>query len=142
MNESLAIVVADFNAEITLSMIDYAKREAKRQGATIIEIVHVPGVYDIPIVVKHLMGKRAVQGIVALGAVIKGGTDHDDIVARTTAQALMNLSLSHNKPVTLGVIGPGVTYTLAVKRKEGYAVHATDACIKLIQILNTKKKLF
>ncbi|PIN79518.1 6,7-dimethyl-8-ribityllumazine synthase, partial [Candidatus Woesearchaeota archaeon CG10_big_fil_rev_8_21_14_0_10_34_8] len=87
---NIGIVVADFNKEITSVMLDTAKKQAEELGVKISYIIHVPGVYDMPLAVKKLL-KKDVDGVVTLGVVISGGTAHDKHVADNTARLCADL---------------------------------------------------
>ena len=85
-------------------------------SAEINYILYVPGTFDMPLAVERLLRKKNVDAVVTLGAVIKGDTRHDDIVAENAARLIADLSLKYGKPVTLGVAGPGMTIEQARKR--------------------------
>ena len=63
-------------------MLELAKAEAKNRGREITKVVAVPGVFDMPLVIKKLLQKDEYDAIITLGAVIEGATDHDQIVAQ------------------------------------------------------------
>ena len=73
----IAAVVAEFNYDITQMMLELAKAEAKNRGCEITKVVAVPGVFDMPLVIKKLLQKDEYDAIITLGAVIEGATDHD-----------------------------------------------------------------
>ena len=131
----LGIVVADFNAEITHEMVEVAEAHAEKKGVTITKIINVPGAYDMPIAVQKLLKDNEVEGVITLAAIVKGGTKHDEVIANTTAKSLTELSLKFNKPVVLGIMGPGCTYEQAAERKKEYAQRAVDAAIELLHQL-------
>ncbi|MEM3225994.1 MAG: 6,7-dimethyl-8-ribityllumazine synthase, partial [Saccharolobus sp.] len=127
----LGIVVAEFNYDITYLMLQKAISHAKFLGAEVKIIAKVPGTYDIPLMVKKVLEKNFIDAVITLGAVIKGETRHDDLVANQTARKLLDLSVEFGKPVTLGIIGPGATREQAVERIEEYATRAVEAAVKL-----------
>lgn len=129
---SIAIVVADFNTEITHEMLRVAEQRAKEKSISIIHVVHVPGVFDMPLAVKKLLQKKEVDGVVTLGVVISGGTAHDAHVADNHARLCANLSVEFEKPVALSVIGHNVSKQQAMERYESYAKHGIDAIAELI----------
>ena len=133
---SIAIVVADFNEEITHEMVKVAEKRAKEKNIHIAQIVHVPGVFDMPLAVKKLLQKENIQGIVTLGVVISGGTAHDAHVADNAARQISNLTLEYEKPVALSIIGHNVSKQQAIERYESYAKHGVDAVVELIETLN------
>ena len=133
----IGIVVADFNEEITSKMEKKALETAKGLKADVIEKIHVPGSFEIPIMLKKLLKNKNIDGIVALGAVIQGDTGHDVIVAENAARKIMNLSLEHNKPIGLGIIGPRASWEKAEKRAEEYAERAVKTTIEMIKKLKS-----
>lgn len=128
---NLAIVVSEFNYDITSKMLERAKEHASFLGAKVAEVVTVPGAYDMPIIVKKLLANKGIDAVVCLGAIIKGDTDHDQVIASQLTRKLMDLSLEAGKPVGLGVSGPGQTRAQATERIEDYAKRGVEAAIKL-----------
>lgn len=135
----LAIVVAEFNYDITYLMLQRALSHANFLGAKVKVVVKVPGSYDMAIAVKELLKRDDIDAVVTLGAVIKGETKHDEIVATQTARKLLDLSVEFGKPVTLGIIGHGVTHEQAVERIEEYSTRAVESAIKLVKRLRELK---
>lgn len=130
----IGAVVAEFNFDITSMMLELAKEHAKFLDAEITEVFPVPGVYDMPIAIKKLLDDGNVDAVITLGAVIEGDTEHDEIVVQHAARKITDLSLEYNKPVTLGISGPGMTRLEAHKRVE-YGKHAVEAAVKLVKRL-------
>jgi 6,7-dimethyl-8-ribityllumazine synthase len=133
----LALVVAEFNYDVTQLMLQKAIDHAKFLGAEVVYVVKVPGVYDIPIVLKDLVAKEEVDAVVTLGAVIQGATKHDEVVAHQAARKILDISVESGKPITLGIIGPGANRLQALERVEEYARRAVEAAVKLAR----RKKL-
>src|SRR5512137_2113250 len=127
---NLGIVVSEFNFDITMMMLEQAKIHAKFLGANVTKIVTVPGVYDIPLAVKEALKRKDIDGIVTLGAVIEGSTDHDQIVMQHASRKIVDLALEFNKPVALGISGPGMTRLQAQDRIDK-AKNAVEACVKM-----------
>ncbi len=128
----IGIVVADFNEEITQEMLKVAEQRAEEKGITVTHVVHVPGVFDMPLAVKKLVQKKDIHGIVTLGVVISGGTAHDAHVADNAARQISNLTLEFEKPIALSVIGHNVSKQQALERYESYARHGVDAIVALV----------
>jgi 6,7-dimethyl-8-ribityllumazine synthase len=110
---------------------------AKFLGAEVVYVVKVPGVYDIPAVLRDLVAKEEVDAVATLGAVIQGATKHDEVVAQHAARKIMDISVESDKPITLGIIGPGANRLQALERVEEYARRAVEAAVKLAR----RKKL-
>jgi len=124
-------VVSEFNQEITSKMLDIALQKAKSLNLNIKYTCKVPGVFDMPLVIDTLLQKKEVDAVVTLGAVIKGQTKHDELITNVTARALMDLSIKYQKPVTLGITGPGMTNRQAQARIRPVAERAVDAVEKI-----------
>ncbi|MBI2208296.1 6,7-dimethyl-8-ribityllumazine synthase [Candidatus Woesearchaeota archaeon] len=133
----IAIVVSDFNKEITSRMEKAAVKAAKSLGAEVAKKIHVPGSFEIPFAVKNILEKEKIDAIAALGAVIRGETHHDVIIVGTIAKKLVDISLKYKKPIGFGIIGPRVTWKQAESRAEEYAKRAVKAALEMARI--TKK---
>ena len=136
----LAIVVSEFNRDITFKMLEHSRSHAHKLGAKISYIMYVPGTFDMPLAVERLLKKKNVDAVVTLGAVIKGDTRHDDIVAENTARLIADLSLLHGKPVALGITGPGMTIDQARERVELVPVRAVNAALNMVVRLRKLQK--
>jgi len=129
----LGFVVGEFNADITHMMAERAKAHAEFLGCEVAHIVKVPGAFDTPLAIKKLMERSDIDGVVALGAVLEGDTDHDQVVAQHAARKMMDLALEFGKPVGLGVSGPGMSRMQGQARIDDYARRSVEAAVKLIQ---------
>ena len=136
----LAIVVSEFNGEITLKMLEHARSQAEKLGAKAGYVLYVPGTFDMPLAVERLLKKKNVDAVVTLGAVIKGDTRHDDIVAENAARLIADLSLKHGKPVALGITGPGMTIDQARERAQLVPVRAVNAAVNMVLRLRKLQK--
>jgi 6,7-dimethyl-8-ribityllumazine synthase len=136
----LAIVVSEFNREITFRMLEKAKEQAARVGARVSCVFYVPGTFDMPLAVERLLKKRSIDAVVTLGAVIKGDTRHDDIVAENASRLIADLSLKYGKPVALGITGPGMTVEQARERQELVPVRAVNAAANMAARLRRLEK--
>jgi 6,7-dimethyl-8-ribityllumazine synthase len=128
----LGFVVSEFNRDITYQMELLGREHAQFLGAEVARVVYVPGVFDMPLVVKKLLDREDIDAVVTIGCVIQGETAHDEIVVSQTARKLMDLSLEFDKPVTLGITGPKMSRPDAHKRVD-YAKRAVEAAVKLLQ---------
>jgi len=133
-------VVSEFNKEVTSRMLLVAQEKAKTLKLEITYTCQVPGTYDMPIIVNALLQKKNVDGVVTLGAIIKGQTKHDEIIAHSAARALTELSLKYQKPVSLGITGPGMQERHAYARIRPVAERAVEAILKITNELNRIKK--
>ena len=126
----IGAAVSEFNYDITMMMLEQAKEHANFLGAEITDIVKVPGVFDMGLPIKKLLEKKNIDCVVALGAVIEGETEHDDVVIQHASRKIADLSIEYSKPVGLGITGPGMTRLQAEERIER-AKAAVEAVVKL-----------
>lgn len=101
---TVGIVVAKWNSFITNELLEGALETLNRKGVSDdqIVVVHCPGAYEIPFTAKKLLSK--VDGVVALGAVIRGDTPHFHYVCDAANRGITELNLKGNKPVVFGVL--------------------------------------
>jgi 6,7-dimethyl-8-ribityllumazine synthase len=130
----IAFVVSEFNSEVTTPMEERARRHAESLGVEVARVVRVPGVYDMAPVVKALLAKKEIEGVVMIGAVIKGETNHDEVIAHAIARAGIELALEFEKPVGLSIIGPCMTDEQAVARIDN-AKNGVEAVVRVARAL-------
>lgn len=126
----IGAVVSEFNYDITMMMLERAKEHAEFLGAKITQVVKVPGVFDMGLAIKKLLKRAEIDGVIALGAVIEGDTEHDGIVISHASRKIADLSVEFEKPVGLGITGPGMSRLQAEERIEN-AKSAVEAVVKL-----------
>ncbi|MDX5299709.1 MAG: 6,7-dimethyl-8-ribityllumazine synthase [Gammaproteobacteria bacterium] len=101
-----ALVVARFNSFVVESLVEGAVDALRRHGvnADDIEIFRVPGAFELPVAVQRVARSGRFDAIVALGAVIRGGTPHFEYVAGECVKGLGAISLETGLPVAFGVL--------------------------------------
>jgi 6,7-dimethyl-8-ribityllumazine synthase len=130
----LAIVVAEFNSEITERMLEQALKRSNELGVQVTHVCKVPGSFDMPIIIQDLLEMEDVDAIATLGAIVKGETAHDEIIAAALADQISKLSTKMRKPVSLGVSGPRETWSQAEARAEEYANRSVESAITLVRL--------
>ena len=134
MKPKIALVVSEFNKEITLKMEKSAEKTANSLGAEIVKKIHVPGVFESPFAVNALLKDKKINAVAVLGVVIRGETYHDVVIVKAVSSKIIDLSLKYNKPIGFGIIGPRVTWQQAEKRAEEYAKRAVEAAVKMLNM--------
>jgi 6,7-dimethyl-8-ribityllumazine synthase len=135
-----AIVASRFNDFIVESLIKASVRCLRAHGAADadIEIVRVPGAYEMPLAVEKIAAARRADGIIALGAVIRGATPHFDYVAGECIRGLSAASTKHGVPIGFGVLTVD-TIEQAIERAGTKAGNkgeeATLAVIEMVSLL-------
>lgn len=136
---NIGIVVSEFHFDICMAMLEQAKVHAKFLGVSVVEVATVPGVYDMPVVVKAMLERKDIDGVVALGAVIEGETEHDEVVMQHAARKLTDLAVQYGKPVGMGITGPGMS-RLQAESRISRAKSAVETVIKLKRVMDKIKK--
>ena len=131
---SLGLVVAQFYEELAAAMEQSAREAATERGAEITEMIPVPGAYDAPLAADRLARKENIDAVAVLGAIVAGDTDHDHVIANAAAQGLTDVSLDRDKPVTFGVLGPGMSGAEARERVE-YGASAVESALDQLETL-------
>jgi len=142
-NARFAIVAGRFNGFIVEHLINGAVDTLLRHGVnkTDVEIVHVPGAFEIPLAVQTLAQTKNYDGIIALGCVIRGATPHFDYVAGECAKGLASASLQSNIPVAFGVLTTS-TIEQAIERAGTKAGNkGVDAALSAIEMANVLKQI-
>ena len=100
------LVAARFNDFIVERLVDGARECLLRHGAgeTEIDLVRVPGAWELPLAARRVAASRRYQAVIALGAVIRGATPHFDYVCSGCTSGLARLALEFDLPVTFGVL--------------------------------------
>jgi len=100
------IVVSRFNSVVTERLLQGALRGLQEHGAVDnqIDVVHVPGAFEIPLFAESLAASGRFDAVLCLGAIVRGETQHHDYLARTVFDVLQRLQLSRHVPVALGIL--------------------------------------
>ncbi len=128
----LGFVVSEFNRDITHQMELLGREHAEFLGASVEDTMYVPGVYDMPLAVKKLAKNGSIEAIITLGSVIEGATEHDEVIMQHAVRKILDISLDFDKPVALGISGPGMTRLEAHERVD-YAKRAVESAVKMVK---------
>lgn len=137
-----AIVAARFNEFIVESLIKGSLQCLRQHGVadTDVEIVRAPGAFEMPLALEKVAATRRFDGIVALGAVIRGGTPHFDYVAGECVKGVTAASLKHGIPIGNGVLTVD-TIEQAIERAGTKAGNkgeeATLAVVEMVNLLRS-----
>lgn len=137
------IIVSRFNDFITSRLLDGAIDALVRHGAKEddIEVVRVPGSFEIPLVAKKMASKGLYNAVICLGTVIRGATPHFDYVAAEVSKGIAAASMETGVPIAFGVITSD-TIEQAVERAGTKAGNkGWDAAITAIEMAQVLKKL-
>lgn len=141
--QKVAIVVARFNEFITSKLLSGAIDGLVRHGVeeTNIDVVWVPGAFEIPLAAKKIASNDKYDGVICLGAVIRGATPHFDYVCSEVSKGVAQITMEKMKPIIFGVITSD-TLEQAIERagtkagNKGY-----DAALSFIEMANLMKEI-
>ena len=137
------IVASRFNDFIVDSLIKASLHCLRQHGAndSDIEIVRVPGAFEMPIAVDRIASSRRADGIIALGAVIRGGTPHFDYVAAECVKGITAAGARHGVPIGNGVLTVD-TIEQAIERAGTKAGNkGEEATLAVIEMVNLLRRL-
>ena len=137
------VVVARFNSFIVESLLEGAIDTLKRHGAdeADITIVRVPGAFELPLALEKIAAKGEYDAIIALGAVIRGGTPHFEFVANECVKGMAQVNLKHGIPVAFGVLTVD-TIEQAIERAGTKAGNkGAEATLSAIEMVNLLRQL-
>lgn len=136
----VAVVVSRYNQLVTERLLDGARVRLGELGveAAAIDVVWVPGAFELPLAAAAAAGSGRYRAIVALGCVIRGETAHFDYVAGEAARGLQSVALSYRVPIGFGVLTTE-TFEQAVDRAGGAAgnkgAEAAEAALRMVDAL-------
>lgn len=139
----IAIVISRFNDFITKKLLDGALDTLIRNGTEEkkIEVFWTPGAFEIPIVVKKVAAIERFDAVIALGAVIRGGTPHFDYIAAEVSKGIAHLSLEMNKPIIFGVLTTDSIEQAIERSGTKYGNRGKDAALAAIEMIHLLKNI-
>ena len=138
----IALVATRWNADIVDALVKGARACLKDWGVTP-DRVHefrVPGAFEFPLALEQLARSRRYDGVVALGAVIRGDTPHFDFVAGECARGLQDVALRHRLPVGFGVLTVDTPAQAAVRAKPGKSNKGYEAAAAMLEMVRFKRE--
>ena len=130
----ILIVASDFYSNITSKMIISAEEELKKNKCSF-DILRVSGSLEIPTMIAIKLKKNKYDGAIALGCIIKGQTNHNEVIANTIATSLLNISVENLKPVGNAVLSCN-NLTQALARTKGLKNRPAEAVAAIISVLD------
>jgi 6,7-dimethyl-8-ribityllumazine synthase len=139
----IALLVSRFNSFIVESLLNGAIDTLKRHGAEDhdLQIVRVPGAFEMPLAAKRLAASQRYEAIIALGAVIRGGTPHFEYVAGECTKGLSMVSMQYDLPVAFGVLTVD-SIEQAIERAGTKAGNkGAEAAMSAIEMINVLREI-
>ena len=139
----IALLVSRFNSFVVESLLAGAIDTLRRHGAESadLQIVRVPGAFEMPLAAQRLAATRRYDAIIALGAVIRGGTPHFEYVAGECTKGLASVSMQHDVPIAFGVLTVD-SIEQAIERAGTKAGNKGDeAALSAIEMINLLREI-
>ena len=128
----ISIICGSYHKEQITRMLEFAQQEAETLGLSIAEVVWVPGAMEIPLALERQLRKDEIDAAACLGIIEKGQTKHGLAMGQAVTKALVDLQLKHDKPIGLGIIGPGAKPEHIEPRIEPHARAAISAISSML----------
>ncbi len=139
----IGIVVSRFNSFITERLVEGAidavvRHNGKEEN---IAVVKVPGAFEIPYILNRMANSKKYDGIICLGAVIRGATPHFDFIANETIKGISSVALKADIPVAMGILTTDTIEQAIERAGTKMGNKGFDAAVSLIEMVNLYKKI-
>ena len=128
----ISIICGSYHKEQISRMLEFAEEEADLLGLEIAEVVWVPGSMEIPLALERQLRRDEIDAAACLGIIEKGQTKHGLAMGQAVTKAIVDLQLKHDKPIGLGIIGPGAKPEHIEPRIEPHARAAVSAISSML----------
>ena len=133
MKGKIAIVCGSFHQSEVQRMLEWATDEAIKSELSVDEVVWVPGAMEVPLALDRLLSREDIEGAACLGIIEKGQTQHGLVMGQAVIKSIIELQVVHEKPIGLGIIGPGAEPEHIGPRLEPHARSAIEALRAMIE---------
>jgi len=129
---NIAIVCGSYHKEEIETMLNFARDQSSKESLDITEVVWVPGAMEVPLALSRLIQRDDIHGAACLGIIEKGSTQHGLAMGQAVLRSIIDLQLKTNKPIGLGIIGPGAEPEHIAPRMEPHARAAISAISSML----------
>tara|TARA_B110000046_G_scaffold142215_1_gene148999 strand:- start:2527 stop:2949 length:423 start_codon:yes stop_codon:yes gene_type:complete len=130
---NIALVCGSFHRAEIERMLAWAREEAILHGLEIVDVAWVPGAMEVPLALDRQLSDDEIDGAACLGIIEKGQTQHGLAMGQAVIKTIIELQLVHEKPIGLGIIGPGAEPEHIEPRLEAHARAAVAAVASMLQ---------
>jgi 6,7-dimethyl-8-ribityllumazine synthase len=138
-----AVVVSRWNELVTKELLDGALDELAAHGDPAVEVVQVPGTWEIPAAVRALVSRKQKKpdGVIALGCILQGQTTHAKLLGGDVSAALMSLQTSYGVPIAWGVLTPDTMEQALERAGMKHGNKGREAALAAIEMASLLEKL-
>ena len=133
MAKSVAIVAGSYHKDKIEKMVEIVKSLSAENDLLIEETCWVPGSMELPLQIKRLLLRESIEGVIVLGIIEKGETDHGLVMGQAVIRQLIKFQTKKGKPIGVGIIGPGAEPNQIDERIEMHAENAIMAVEYLLR---------
>jgi len=132
MAKSVAIVAGSYHKDKVEKMVEIVKSLSAENDLLIEETCWVPGSMELPLQIKRILLRESIEGVIVLGIIEKGETDHGLVMGQAVTKSIIDLQLLSMKPIGFGIIGPGAEEKQITQRVEAHAKQAVLAVAEML----------
>ena len=138
-----AIIVSRFNQSITEKLLQGSLKILKQNKISDqdIQVIQVPGAYEIPLMALKTTQTKKYAGIICLGCILKGETTHNHYIAESVAQGIMQISLQTGTPIAFGIITPNNLKQANERSENNSANKGAESAEAILEMIENIKKL-
>ena len=129
---NIAIICGSFHKTEIERMLHMARDQAQKENLTITDVIWVPGAMEVPLALSRVINNPEIHGAACLGIIEKGSTQHGLAMGQAVLSSIIDLQLESDKPIGLGIIGPGAEPQHIEPRLEPHARAAISAISSML----------
>lgn len=129
---NIAVICGSFHKTEIERMLDMARDQAQKENLTITDVIWVPGAMEVPLALSRVINDPEIHGAACLGIIEKGSTQHGLAMGQAVLSSIIDLQLESDKPIGLGIIGPGAEPQHIEPRLEPHARAAISAISSML----------
>ena len=139
----IVVVASRFNEDVVKKLVDGALEALVKHGVSFgdIDVVWVPGAWELPLAARLLLNSERYDGLVALGAVIRGETAHFDFIAAETSRGLADLSMQSETPVGFGVLTCDTDEQAEARAGGNHGNKGWDAAVAVLEMVDLANRI-
>ena len=139
----IVVVASRFNEEVVKKLVDGALEALVKHGVsfTDIDVVWVPGAWELPLAARLLLNSERYDGLVALGAVIRGETAHFDFIASEASRGLADVSMQSETPVGFGVLTCDTDEQAVARAGGNHGNKGWDAAVSVLEMVDLANRI-
>ena len=132
MSANIGIVCGSFHRDFVERMLATAEVSATAHDLAVAEVIWVPGAMETPLAIDRLLTRDDIDAVACLGIIEKGETQHGNAMGNAVIKTIVELQLIHDKPVGLGIIGPGAEPQHIEPRLDSHSIAAISAIASML----------